>query len=138
VDAVMNSKYWSSTAIFIMDDDWGGFYDPIVPGTLPNISPGNSTQGPQGLGFRVSALLVSPYANEGIVNTVFSFESILHFIDYNWGMPMLNERVMDANNMLSDFNFHQNPLPAWTGTPLTPQQMKDVLGNASLNTPISE
>ena len=135
VDAVMNSKYWSSTAIFIMTDDWGGYYDPIVPSTLPNISPGNNTAGEQGLGFRVSALLVSPYANSGIVNTVFSFESVLHFIDYNWGLPLLNQRVADSNNMLTDFNFNQSPLPAWTGTPLTPAQMQNVMGNASLDTP---
>lgn len=135
VDAIMNSKYWSSTAIFIMTDDWGGFYDPVVPPTLPNISPGNDTGAQMELGFRVSALLVSPYANAGIVNTPFSFESILHFIDYNWNLPLLNIRVQDANNMLGDFNFHQHRIPPWLGTTLTATELQNVMYNANLNTP---
>jgi phospholipase C len=136
-DAVMNSKYWDSTAIFVMTDDWGAFYDPIAPGTLPNISPNmTGTSGGQiELGFRVSSLLISPYANRGIVSTTFSFESVLHFIDYNWGMPLLNQRVAAANNMLSDFNFNQKRLSPWLGPPLTPAQTSNVMSLAGLDTP---
>lgn len=136
VSAIMSSQYWSNTAIFIMTDDWGGFYDPIAPPTLISISPGSGNEGTQmELGFRVSSLVVSPYSVRGIVNTQFSFESVLHFIDYNWGLPMLNARVGAASNMLSDFNFGQRPLSPWRGVPLTPAQKLNVTYYASLDTP---
>jgi phospholipase C len=135
VDAIMNSPYWSSTAIFILTDDWGGFYDPVVPPTLPSISPNMALGGQIREGFRVSSLLVSPYARPGIVNTIFSFESILHFIDYNWNMPLLNQRVSAANNMLSDFNFQDKPLAPWFGSPLTPAQEQTIKSFANANTP---
>ncbi len=135
VDAIMNGPDWSSTAIFIMTDDWGGFYDPIVPPTLPNISPGG-TNGLEELGFRVSALLVSPYARAGIDNTAYSFESVLSFIDYNWNLPSLNARVGASNNItVGAFNFNQAPLSPWLGTPLTHNQMGNVMAIASLDLP---
>ncbi|HUI86643.1 MAG TPA: alkaline phosphatase family protein [Nitrososphaerales archaeon] len=127
IDAVMSSKYWSSTAIFYVTDDWGGFYDPVAPPTLDG----------QLLGFRVAAMLISPYANRGVDHAQYSFESILHFIDYNWNLNshFLNQRVADSNNMLGAFNFDQAALRPWLGTPLTLAQMRNVISNASLNTP---
>ena len=52
VNAIGQSKEWSSTAIVIVWDDWGGFYDPVAPPQLDYA----------GLGFRVPALIISPYA----------------------------------------------------------------------------
>ena len=31
MNAVMESPYWSNVAIFVTWDDWGGFYDHVVP-----------------------------------------------------------------------------------------------------------
>jgi len=127
VDAVMNSKYWSSTAIFLVTDDWGGFYDPIVPPVFDG----------QRLGFRISAMLISPYAAAGIDSTQFSFESILHFIAYNWNLNIsaISSRVADSNNLLGAFNFSQRPLQPWTGTPLTPAQLQNITAWANQDTP---
>ena len=54
VNAIMKSPDWPSTAIFISWDDWGGFYDHVVP---PN-------GGRQRYGLRVPGLMISPYAKK--------------------------------------------------------------------------
>src|SRR5207248_685090 len=55
VNAVMRSPNWSSTAIFISWDDWGGFYDHVPP---PRVDV-------NGYGLRVPGLVISPYARRG-------------------------------------------------------------------------
>jgi phospholipase C len=59
VNAVGESTYWNSTAIVVLWDDWGGFYDPVAP-------PKRDKQG--GPGFRVAAIVISPYAISGDVS----------------------------------------------------------------------
>lgn len=59
VNAIGKSSYWNSTAIVIVWDDWGGFYDPIAPPKLDD-------QG--GPGFRVPMIVVSPYVPRGEVS----------------------------------------------------------------------
>ena len=59
VDAIGASKFWKSTAIFIMWDDWGGWFDPVQP----------VYEDYDGLGFRVPLLIVSPYAKRGSSRT---------------------------------------------------------------------
>jgi phospholipase C len=67
VNQLMQSPDWSSTAIFLTWDDWGGFYDNAVPPTVDA----------NGYGIRVPALVISPYARQGYVDhTTFSFDSI--------------------------------------------------------------
>ncbi len=72
VNAIMRSPDWSSTAIFLAWDDWGGFYDHVVP---PRVDA-------QGYGLRVPALVISPYARHGFVDhQVLSFDAYLKFIE---------------------------------------------------------
>jgi phospholipase C len=71
VNAVMNSPLWDSTAIFVAWDDWGGFYDHVVPPRVDQY----------GLGIRVPRLVISPYARQGYVDhKTYSFESWLRII----------------------------------------------------------
>ena len=58
VNAVMNGPDWSSTAIFVGWDDWGGFYDHVVPPAVDQ----------NGYGLRVPGLVISPYANRGFID----------------------------------------------------------------------
>ncbi|HEY2476201.1 MAG TPA: alkaline phosphatase family protein [Candidatus Cybelea sp.] len=101
VNAIGKSQYWSSTAIIIVWDDWGGFYDEVSPPALDN-------QG--GPGFRVGMIVASPYvpANE-ISNTVYGFGSIIRFIEATWNLPSLNTTDSTSMTIADMFNFNQKP-----------------------------
>jgi len=117
VDAVMRSKDWSSTAIFLSWDDWGGFYDHVAP---PRVDA-------QGYGLRVPGLVISPYARRGFVDhQVLSHDAYLKFIedDFLGGArldprtdgrpdprPDVRESAPILGNLARDFDFTQEPRP---------------------------
>jgi phospholipase C len=102
VQELMRSDAWSNSAFLLCYDDWGGWYDHVTP---PQVDA-------YGYGLRVPALLVSPYALKGKVDsTQLDFTSILKFIEENWGVAPIAERDAKANNILSAFNFTQSPRP---------------------------
>jgi phospholipase C len=98
VNAIMNSQYWSSTAIFITWDEWGGFYDHVAPKQLDSL----------GLGLRVPLIVISPYAKHGYVSHQFSeFASLDKFIESNWRLPNLGQRdaIQATSNLMDFFDF---------------------------------
>ena len=104
INAVMQSQYWDSTAIFLTWDDWGGYYDHVAPPQIDNL----------GLGPRVPLIVISPYAKAGYIShQLGEFSSFVKFIERNWSLPDLGQR--DANPNISDlfdyFDFNQAPLP---------------------------
>jgi phospholipase C len=100
VNAVGKSKYWKSTAIIVVWDDWGGFYDHVPP---PRLTFG-------GLGFRVPAIVVSAYARSGYVaHTRYEFGSILRFIEDNWKLGRLGTTDSRATSIAGVFRFSQKP-----------------------------
>jgi phospholipase C len=103
VNAVGTSRFWNSTAIFIMWDDWGGWFDPVPP-VFENYD---------GLGFRVPLLVVSPYAKQNSVTHVqYETASVVRFIEDNFGLAQLakaDERANDPRNDPSVFDFTQKP-----------------------------
>jgi phospholipase C len=102
VNAIGESKAWKTTAIVIVWDDWGGWYDHVAP-------PGRRSYG--GLGFRVPAIVVSPYAKMGYVSHVeYDFGSIIKFVEENWDLPSLGTSDKSAAGFLDDFfDFTQQP-----------------------------
>jgi phospholipase C len=101
VDAVGTSKFWNSTAIFVMWDDWGGLYDHVPP---PHV-------GYDGLGFRVPLLVISPYAKRDYVSHVrYETGSLLRFAEDIFGLPRLAASDARSNSPAGDcFDFSQPP-----------------------------
>jgi len=118
VNRVMESSFWPTTAIFITWDEGGGYYDHVVPSREFTINHG-FTQDLAGLGQRVPLLVISPYSKENFVSdTLLSHLSILHFIEYNWMLPPLDELAAQSNLPLEFFNFSQAPrAPIILGSP---------------------
>jgi phospholipase C len=72
INAVMRGPDWSSSAIFLAWDDWGGFYDHVAPPTVDGL----------GYGLRVPALVISPYARQGFIDhQTLSFDAYVKFIE---------------------------------------------------------
>jgi phospholipase C len=102
VNAIGNSKYWGSTAIIIVWDDWGGLYDNLPP----------AQHGFGGLGFRVPAIIVSPYSKAGTISqTNYEFGSILKYIEQNWNLGSLGTTDKTATSIIDCFDYSQSPIP---------------------------
>lgn len=103
VQELMRSSAWPTSALLWTHDQSGGWYDHVTPPSVDEY----------GLGRRVPAMLISPYAWKGRVdNTELEHNSILRFIEYNWGLEALTQRDATANTFLSAFNFSAPPRPA--------------------------
>jgi phospholipase C len=100
IQALMRSSAWENSAFLVTYDDWGGWYDHVLP---PQVDE-------HGYGMRVPAFMVSAYAKRGhIEKTVLDFTSIMKFIEENWGIEPLAERDVNANNFLTAFDFSAPP-----------------------------
>jgi phospholipase C len=115
INQVMQGPDWDSTAVFLAWDDWGGFYDNVVP---PKVDA-------NGLGIRVPALLISPYAKRGYIDSgVHSFDSYLKFIEDVFmdgarldpttdgradPRPTVRENAPQLADLADDFDFTQTP-----------------------------
>ena len=108
INAIMsNPVEWARTAIFLTWDDFGGFYDHVVPPVGPN---------PQiEFGLRVPMIIISPYAIRGFIDhTMYTFSSMLKFIEDSYGLPSLTTLDRQPNDMFNAFNFNQQPSPPLT------------------------
>ena len=115
INTIMRGPDWKSTAIFLAWDDWGGFYDHVVPPQVDQF----------GYGFRVPALVISPYARHGYIDhQVLSFDAYNKFIEDDFlsgarlnpltdgrpdPRPGVRENAAILGNLIRDFNFNQKP-----------------------------
>lgn len=102
VNSIGHSPLWGSTAIFVVWDDWGGWYDHVPPPQLDRM----------GLGPRVPFIVISPWAKRHYVSHVqHEFGSLLKFTENAFNLPSLHT-TDDRSDALRDcFNFFQQPTP---------------------------
>ena len=106
LNAVMNGPQWDTTALFLVWDDWGGFYDHIEPPVAELWEDGT----PFRYGHRVPCIVVSPYARAGYVSHKFhSLVSLPRFAEAIFGLEPLTERDANASNMFDCFDFDRPP-----------------------------
>jgi phospholipase C len=131
INTVMSGPDWSSSAIFLTWDDWGGFYDQVVPPTVDA----------NGYGLRVPGLVISPYARQGYIDhQTLSFDAYLKFIEDDFlggaridpatdgrpdSRPDVRENSPILGDLTADFDFSQSPrtptlLPLHPVTDLVP------------------
>jgi phospholipase C len=117
INAIMQSPLWSSTAIFLAWDDWGGFYDHVVPPIVDQ----------NGYGLRVPGLVISPYARQGFIDhQTLSFDAYVKFIEDDFlsgnridphtdgrpdPRPTVRENAPGLGDLSRDFDFNQAPRP---------------------------
>ncbi len=117
INAVMQGPDWDSTVIFLTWDDWGGFYDHVVPPVVDQ----------NGYGLRVPGLVISPYAKKGFIDhQILSHDAYNAFIEdlFLGGQrldprtdgrpdrrPTVRETVPILGSLLADFDFNQPPRP---------------------------
>ena len=115
INAVASGPDWSSTAIFLDWDDWGGFYDQVDP---PSVDA-------NGFGLRVPGIIISPYARRGVIDhQSASFDGINRFIEDVFlnsqridpatdgrpdPRPDVREALAAAGSLINDFDFAQKP-----------------------------
>jgi hypothetical protein len=115
VNAIMQGPNWSSTAIFLSWDDWGGFYDHVVP---PSVDL-------NGYGLRVPGIVISPYARNGFIDhQTLSFDAYNKLIEDLFlngqridpltngrpdPRPNVRETAPQLGDLLLDFDFTQSP-----------------------------
>lgn len=79
VNSIGQSSYWKSTAIVVVWDDWGGWYDHVPPPQVDML----------GLGLRVPCIIISPYVQPHVSHTQYEFGSILKLAEASFNLPTL-------------------------------------------------
>jgi phospholipase C len=126
IDAVMKGPNWNNSVIFLSWDDWGGFYDHVVPPAVDQ----------NGFGLRVPGMVISPYARKGFVDhQVLSHDAYLKFIEDIFltearldpasdgrpdSRPTVRENLPQLGELVRDFDFTQAPRPPLV-LPIQPQ-----------------
>jgi phospholipase C len=100
VNAIGESRFWNSTAIFVTWDDWGGWFDHVVPPAY------NSYE----LSFRVPLIVISPYAKSHYIShRQHEFGSILKFAETVFGLHSMHTTDERADDLFDCFDFSKQP-----------------------------
>jgi phospholipase C len=119
VHAFMESPHWKRGVIFVVYDEWGGFFDHVRPPRVPDIRNDTDPNKDFGqMGIRIPAVAISPWVRRGHVShSIFGFESILKMIEYRFGIPPLTRRDAYAQNIARSFDWESKPRISLPGLP---------------------
>jgi phospholipase C len=131
---VSNPDVWSKTVVFLVYDENGGFFDHVAPPVAPPGTPGEyltvnplpslvaGQAGPIGLGFRVPAMVISPFSRGGWVNSdMFDHTSVLQFLEKRFDvvMPNITKWRRDTVGDLTSTLDLKSPDPTYSTLPAT-------------------
>jgi phospholipase C len=104
INAVMQSPAWSSTVIVLTWDDFGGWYDHVVPPNMDAL----------GYGFRAPFLVISPFAyatdnsnNPHVGHAQLGFGSVLRLAEEAFGLPSLGTHDTVDGNLMTELDVSQ-------------------------------
>ena len=111
VHAFMASPQWRRGALFVVYDEWGGFFDHVRPPRVPDGRGSRRLAEDFGqMGIRIPAVAVSPYLRRGhVAHSVYGFESILKMVEYKFGLRPLTRRDAYARNIARSFDWQSRP-----------------------------
>ena len=106
-EAIIASPEWSSTVLVVNFDEWGGFFDHVPPPVADDVDPAFTQRG-----FRVPALVISPWSRRGWVGSnVYDHTSVLKMIEWRFHLRPLSVRDAEARNLAEVLDF-SNPNPS--------------------------
>lgn len=101
LNALMRSRLWRHTVVFLTWDDFGGFFDHVPPPRMNALS----------LGPRVPTIVISPWVRAHYVDhRRYDFASILRYIEDSFHLAPLAYYDRRAASIGSDLSYHQRPL----------------------------
>jgi phospholipase C len=141
VSTLASSPLWDKTVLVINRDEWGGFFDHVVPPRViaPNNVDTDLVDGQALLGCRVPTLIVSPFARGNaakptINSLLYDHTSVLKLIEWRWNIPPLTAR--DASDEIANLAYALNftspdtslpELPVIAEPPTEPCTLDDIL-----------
>ncbi len=109
--AVSTGPKWGSTVLIVIFDEWGGFFEHVAPPRVvaPNKIDTNLVNGEALLGFRVPAIIASPFTHSAnkVDSTTYDHTAILKLIEWRWELAPLTLRDASPQigNPAAGFNF---------------------------------
>jgi phospholipase C len=129
VTTLASSPLWANTVLVINRDEWGGFFDHVVPPRViaPNNVDTDLVNGQALLGCRVPTIIVSPFtrgnpAKPTINSLLYDHTSVLKLIEWRWNLEPLTARDAsgEVGNLAFALNF-QSPDPTLPELPVIPE-----------------
>lgn len=110
-NVLRNGPNWARTLMIVTYDEWGGFYDHVVPPVKP-VSAEEGLFNDGRLGFRTPCVILGPRARRGHVSHIqFDPQSVIDLITWRFGLEPLSARAGSAitNNMAHALDFDNPP-----------------------------
>ncbi|MGH9028327.1 MAG: alkaline phosphatase family protein, partial [Acidimicrobiales bacterium] len=117
VNAVLHSPQWPKTMLIWTYDEWGGWYDHVLPPRAippddvpPQLTANQVAGGFNRYGFRVPGGVVSPYARRDFVShAVYDHTSVLKTLERKWNLPAFTQRDANANDLFAMLDLQGRP-----------------------------